>query len=74
MSNKKLNTISTVCDNLHKRLRMAKNKTINVQIAVANGDIKALGVVVENYTKDFEELDRMIKAIEKMVEEIKELN
>ena len=53
MLNKKLNTISTVCDNLHKRLRMAKNKTINVQIAVANGDSKALGVVAENYTKDF---------------------
>ena len=53
---------------------MAKNKTINVQIAVANGDIKALGLVVENYTRDFEELDRMIKTIEKMVEDIKELN
>jgi hypothetical protein len=70
--NKKIKTLTVIEKELRNRVKLMKNATINIKIALHNGDTQALGVVTDRYTARLDEMERMLATMDKILSEIKE--
>ena len=66
----KIQTLRVIETELKRRIKAMKTSTINIKIALSNGDTKALGVVADDYTKRLDEMSRMVLTMDKILFEI----
>ena len=66
----KIQTLRVIETELKRRIKAMKTATINIKIALSNGDTKTLGVVADDYTKRLDEMDRMVLTMDKILFEI----
>lgn len=66
----KIQTLRVIETELKRRIKAMKTSTINIKIALSNGDTKALGVVTDDYTKRLDEMSRMVLTMDKILFEI----
>ena len=66
----RIKTLKVIETELNSRVKRMKTSTINIKIALSNGDTKALGVVADEYTKRLDEMDRMVLTMDKILFEI----
>ena len=66
----KIQTLRVIETELKRRIKAMKTSTINIKIALSNGDTKALGVVTDDYTKRLDEMSRLVLTMDKILFEI----
>ena len=66
----KIQTLRVIETELKRRIKAMKTATINIKIALSNGDTNTLGVVADDYAKRLDELDRMVLTMDKILFEI----
>ena len=66
----KIQTLRVIETELKRRIKAMKTSTINIKIALSNGDTKALGVVADDYTKRLDEMSRLVLTMDKILFEI----
>lgn len=70
----KVHSMQVINKKLHERLKMMRNKTINLKISVSNNCTASLGVIADDYVQDIAEQDRMLKTLDKLANDITELS
>ena len=71
--NKKLQSIKVINTEYARRIKYGKIKTINIEINIANGCIDGLHIIAKDYEKDFSEMERINKSLNKLLNDIQEL-
>lgn len=71
--NKKLRAIKVINTEYSRRIKYGKTKTINIEINIANGCIDGLHTIAKDYEKDFSEMERMNRSLNKLLSDIEEL-
>ena len=71
--NKKLQSIKVINTEYARRIKYGKTKTINIEINIANGCINGLYTIAKDYEKDFSEMERMNKSLNKLLNDIGQL-
>ena len=70
---KKLKTMQVIEKELCQRIKLGKNKTINVGIAVANRSWESMDTIAKSYVQDFQELNRMVETLSKLTKDMENL-
>ena len=70
MEDKKIKTLIVIEKELTNRVRLMKNATINIKVALYNQDYKALDVIGDNYSKKLDEMQRMLNTMDKILKEL----
>ena len=71
--NKKLQSIKVINTEYSRRIKYGKTKTINIEINIANGSMDGLKTIAKDYEKDFSEMERINKSLNKLLNDIQEL-
>ena len=71
--NKKLQSIKVINTEYARRINYGKTKTINIEINIANGCINGLHTIAKDYEKDFSEMERMNRSLNKLLNDIEQL-
>ena len=71
--NKKLQSIKVINTEYSRRIKYGKTKTINIEINIANGCINGLHTIAKDYERDFKEMERMNRSLNKLLNDIKQL-
>lgn len=70
MEDKKIKTLIVIEKELTNRVRLMKNATINIKVALYNQDYKALDVIGDNYSKKLDEMTKMLNTMDKILKEL----